>query len=728
MFVLSENIQSERRDCIVYCDNLKIGVRANGEEVTCMIDIAGNLYPAGIPEPTAAPTAANGATNAAFVPDGFYGYKYVYAAKNRYPYLDAGRANAGSIAPRGNPSPSLIHQVTGGPRRVVVTTTGSDRLDIDQIIVYRTVMCASAADAQLFADANQLFAVGLVANVPGPVVFNDEVPISVATEQIEADNFFAPTMQYLAWDGTYLWGIGNDPLIKLVNWASDTVTLDDEGKWFSGRDGQLATIVGITSGGIDGRGTFLFKVIDNNSAYLTIDGTTPATLTPSTGSGYLKVVGPATTLFRSKPRNVLAWGETIIVGTGLFVTLFARKLSGDRATAIAVLPGGEYLKIDVKDVNRTYRFSLRQAGNPSFVETKTEISDTSVSAHFSQFVATTPDGQKVLWGWDADTHSILECDGNSQRIVSQAVFETLRQMQTETSRMQYAHAICNEELELNILWLPWGSGINATDMAIYQHYPSGKWFTALVGDLLSSCSVRDPLTNLIRFLGGRDSGLLVEQQRADLYVNLGSLTHGIESYGPMDNELTLSPFAPSLATFIGYWALWYSNYEGIVKYGRIIGVNVASTTGFQILTFDAILNVGNAEQAYDKTAVLLGDTPIGDTTFFQLGTIPTLLEKVLEINQPTTLKKIKSISLSGKRLLGMRLYLYSPDFAAIERYPNPSSRNSTSDDITSNQGNFRFNKVACPKHMKIPVRIFNVVNGANPDGENLQLRAINLDT
>lgn len=731
MIILSENIQSERRDCIVWCDNIKIGMRANAEEKTSMIDIAGNMYPAGIPVPTAAPTASNSTTGATRVADGFYGYAYIYAAKNRYPYLDASKAMQGSIAPRGNPSPILIHQVTGGPRRVIVTVTGSSRLDVDQIIIYRTVRWATADEATLAANAGQMFSIGLVTNALPTVAYNDDALLPTATEQIENDNFFAPTMQYIVWDGTYLWGIGNDPLIKLVNWSGTVVALNDSGKWFDGRDGQLATIVGVTTGGIDGRGTYLFKEESSITASMTIDGTTPVSLTPSTGSGYLKVQGPSTTLFRSKRLNPLSWGETTIIGQGQVVSLFARKISGGRATAISIIPGGEYLKIDVKDKNKAYRFSLRAAGTPNFEATRTEIDDSSVSQHFSQFVATRQDGRKVLWGWDADNHAIIECDGNSQQIISQPVFNTLRNLQTETSRAQYAQGFCNEELELNICFLPWGESINATDLAIFQHYPSGKWGTALVGDLLSSCTLRDPVTNLLRFLGGRDSGLLVEQQREDTFANLGTFTWGIDSYGPDVNQITLEPFAPSLGSVVGYWAVWYSNYEGILKYGRINTVDVSAdspTIGYQIITFDEILNIGAADQSYAKNTSLSGGAPLSGTTFFQLGTIPLLLEKVLELATPTKLKNIKSVLATGERLLGLRLYLYSPDFAAIERKPNPSSPNASQDDISSNQGNFRFQEVAIPKHNKISMRIFGVVNGNNPDGENLKLRAIDLDT
>src|SRR5262249_39757416 len=146
-------------------------------------------------------------------------------------------------------------------------------------------------------------------------------------------------------------------------------------------------------------------------------------------------------------------------------------------------------------------------------------------------------------------------------------------MQTQTSRAQYAQGFCNEELELNICFLPWGDEINATDLAVFEHYPSGKWGTALVGDLLSSCFIRDPVSNLIRFLGGRDSGLLVEQQRSDLTYNIqpngGLVIREFGLYTP--NTIVTGNFGP--VGYEGYWAIWYSNLSSVIKFGRIVTVN-----------------------------------------------------------------------------------------------------------------------------------------------------------
>lgn len=730
MITLSSNVQSERRDCIVVCSDLQIAIRANAEEVTSMIDIAGNMYPAGIPVPEVAPGLALGAAAADRLANGWYGYSYVYAAKNRYPYLDAGKAMQGSIAPRGNPAPIAVINVTGGPRRVVVTVTGSDRLDIDQIIIYRTTMWATQAEAELAANSSQMFSIALLDNVLPTQNYNDDALLPTANEQIEYDNMFAPTMEYLAYEAPFLWGIGNDVLIKAVSWGGNTVTLNDEGKWFEGRNGQLATITGITSGGIDGRGTFIFKAGDaagnniNTAAILTIDGTTPEVLTPATGTGYIKITGPATTLYRSKARNPLSWGETIFIGTSRDPKLFARRVAAGRATGIAIVPGGEYLKLDFKDPSKCYTFSLRAAGTPNFEATRREISDTSVSHHFSQFVASNQDGQKVLWGWDIDNHAILECDGNTQRIVSQSVFETLSNAQSETIRAQYVQGFCNEELELNILHIPWGESINATDLAIFQHYPSGKWGTALIGDMLSTCSIRDPLTNLLRYLGGRDSGVLVEHQQSDVFINHLSGIFDILSFSDINNTINVTVGA-FLQEYTGLWGLWYSNQDQRIKIGQILSINTDTVLNETVLEFERVLTIGSDSQTYLDVVSLNGTDPK-----FLLGQIPSFLEKVIELGNPVSLKSLEGISVSGviepldlgagENFGVIRLYLYSPNFEEIERLPK-TVLDPHFDDVTENKGSYRFNQVATPDHGKLSLQIAPLFF------DQLQLRTINLD-
>lgn len=728
MITLSSNVQSERRDCIVFCPDLLIGIRANGEETTALLDLAGNKYPAGIPAPETVPTLALGAAAANRLIDGYYAYGYVYAAKNRYPLLDAGRAHAGSIAPRSNPSPLDIIQVTGGPRRVVVTVFGSERLDIDQIILYRTNVWATLEQAELARDAGQLFAIALLDNTLPNQNYNDDNPLVSNTEILEFDNHMAPTVQYLAYEAPFMYAIGNDPLIKFVNWAGNTISLDDEGKWFEGRNGQLCTVTGITSGGIDGRGTFLFKAGDaagnniNNSAVLTIDGTTPEVLSPSTGSGYIRIAGPATTLFRSKPFNPLSWGETVFQGTQRFAQLFARRISGGRATGIAIVPGGEYLKIDVKDPSKCYVFSLRAAGTPAFEASRRVISEISISFFFSQFVATSQDGRKVLWGWDADNHAIVECDGTSQRAVSSPILNLLRDMQTETTRAQYVQGICNEELEYNIIFMPWGEDIHANDLAIFQHYPSGKWSTALVGDLLSICVIRDPLTNLLRHLAGRDSGILVEHQREDLFINSFSGIYDIISF--VDADGTIIANTGLTPEFAGRWCVWYSNEDHRIKFGQLITINIDSVTGDSILNFDKVHTTNDGSQIYTDTVSLNGEAKL------MIGQIPTLIEKILELGTPSVLKEVQSISISGLLTsvdLGAganygvaRLYVYTPDMTQVERYPQ-HELDPHFDTVTSNQGNYVFEKIAAKMHGKLSMQ-FSVLFF-----DEFQIRTLNFD-
>lgn len=60
------------------------------------------------------------------------------------------------------------------------------------------------------------------------------------------------------------------------------------GTWTTAYNGQRLTLSGITTGGIDGSGTFLFLWLTSTTATVTIDGVTPVAL-PSTGSGTITI-------------------------------------------------------------------------------------------------------------------------------------------------------------------------------------------------------------------------------------------------------------------------------------------------------------------------------------------------------------------------------------------------------------------------------------------------------
>lgn len=675
--IIATKIQNTVPDSIEYADDIALAVRANGEQRTSFIDLAGNVYNAEIPAAINAPTlvgftaAADGVT-----PVGFYGYKYVFAAETRYPLVDGGNAKGGSIAPRGNPSPSLVVHLVADSNYINLSLLVCDRKDISHIWVFRSVNYSTAADAQLATDAGLCFYVGKVANAPGTgtVAFEDKLP-SPGLDQIEFDNFAAPTFKYVRYIPPYFWGIGNDPLTIPVQWNGQIVTITDGSQWFDGRNGQQASINAVTTGGIDGFGTFIFRAGDTagfnqqQNCILTKDGITPETLSPATGTGYITIQGDGTVLFRSKPRNPFAWGETQTIGAAKLAQIYALSIARGNASAIIGLPEDQGLKIDFKNPSSCYILNLRLAGTPEFASSLRLISSYSISAHSSQFVASVKSNstvetvqkvRKVLWGWDSDTFAILQSDGTDQVPISDPIFQTLRLAVKDPYRIRFAHGLCDDENELNCLWIPFVGADNfasgypggllykqtpLTDLMIYQHIPSGTWGFVNHQDLTSANLVRDLNLNKIRIVGGTEQGLITTLNDINqiVYIRGFVLIQPIAiNYGSFPTSIdfpagTFSGFDP--ATFVGVFASLYAFDSPTQIYYRISSL-VGDTLFIDlILLGDFNTGIYNYDPGFAISDIA--------NCKFAIGAICTTATKTLDFGNQTEIKRIEELYYKG---------------------------------------------------------------------------------
>lgn len=554
------------KSCNIPMEDLGLLLRCNGEQEVSIVDRAGNIFHAGIPIAEEAPTLVSVGSSANKIPNGYYAYAYCYAATTKYPLIAADTAINGSIAPRGNSSDALIVNASNASNQVTINVTGHTRRDLTEIWIFRTDTCASEDEAILAASAGRLFYIGKVNNVylEATIAYTDIAP-TTTLDKLEYDNFPAPQFAYAVYESPYVWGIGNPPFIADVSWSGTVVSLTNSNRsWFEARNGQIVTVTGITTGGFDEKGSFYFLYKDSFSCYLSVDGTTAATLAPSSGSGIIKIQGVASTLYRSKANNPLAWGETIVYGTTQIAQLFSRRVGGGLVTAIATLPGGELLKIDTKNPNACYVYNLRLAGQAEFTSSRRKISDFSIGSHFSQFKATLASGQKVLWGFDPDALAILQCDGTSQYPISQNVQNILKNVDTNPDRLKFAYGVCDEVTHHNAMWLPmygrpnnlnpnelvdswifpYDQTLTWMDLGILQQYQTGKWTTEFAGDQTCAAQVRDNYTDRIAILGGTSTGLigkLFDIERQYNWAPIGfSLTHAVISPGD---------FSPSTSTF-----------------------------------------------------------------------------------------------------------------------------------------------------------------------------------
>lgn len=512
--VISNNVQKKRKNCYASAPTLDLTLITNGEEANTLLDGQGNLIKAGIEAPTVAPTISdNSAGN--LTEDKWITYRYVYAASSKYPFVENTTAAGGSVAPRSNPSPrSSAFQIAGGAptgnRKLNVTIPKSTRSDIDEIWVYRTADFDTQVLAETAGDAGQMFYLGSIENdrVAGTVIYVDNSAIA-GGEQLEFDNFTAPTTALCVYFDPYFYAIGNFPLaIEVTLGATAIITIVDSTlKWFPGRDKFFIKLVGITSGGFDDFGTFYFQYLTSTTAQLTTDqeGDDVAVI-PYTGVTRATIYSYATTLYRSKRRNPFGWGEVVTIGTSIVSRTWAFKIGGGYATSMATIPNNPLLKIDLINPSKCYLLNLKIQEQATFKGSLRTISEAYISTiQSAQFATITSRNQPVLWGIDLKQQCIVECDGNSQVPIGNEVFLSLQDSAQHEDEVLYYHGVYDPFTECSFLWVKIGDGPNITH-CIYQHAPSGQWGTMLDFDLSASVAIEDPVTNETLILGGDTAG------------------------------------------------------------------------------------------------------------------------------------------------------------------------------------------------------------------------------
>lgn len=648
------NPQQRVKDSYAASPTVGLVVRANGEENVSIIDQNGNVYQAGFPAPASAPTATVSTASGSALPAGqFCAYLYVYAS-SQFPFVENANAINGKLWPRSNPSPAvtvtlnatLASQVNG-------TVMGTTQPGIDTIWLFRSTFFATLQEAQAAGAGGQVFFNQQLVN-PGTataVAFNDNT-LADGTDEVEEDNYVSAQFQFCIYYDPYWWGFGNLPFSAPVSWAntggggSTVVTLTSglpADKWFTGRNGQNITLTGVTTGGIDGKGTYLFLWLSNTTCAITLDGVTPATIAPSNGT--VNIQGPATTLYRSKPRNPFAWGYTQTIGQVNVPQQYAFKVGGGLGTAIAVVPNFALLKLDTEFPAQCFTLNLRAAGTSAFEPSLRIISDVySVSAHFSQFAAVTPQGYSVLWGWDCKNFCIVQCDGITQIPVSLPIPKTLRGLSTNRTQQLLAHGLYDPQSELNCIWVPTNYGISLVDLLIYQHAPTGFWGFVYENDVLCSAALQDTTTNQVKTFVGTQSGLMGQAFVPNAFANWlpqnGVYTGVIGTATANSITLptsTLNFFNTTDNGILGNWVLVTDASNGTEQYARISAVTNMT------ITFDWIRSfTGGGTTAFNPVPSTGG--------FFYIGLIECRLFKLFDLGAPSTDKSLTELWLSQQNV------------------------------------------------------------------------------
>lgn len=509
MSILISGLQNRVKNSAAYAEELGLMLIANGEELPYLLSSSGEQIPAGIAAPLVTPTVADSGAGT-LTNNEWAVYVYVYVNENGFPLVGARLFS--------NPSAhSVAYQYAGaGARKVDVTVEGTDIPIVGKIYLYRTALQTTQVLAETAADAGLLNFVGEAVNTGvGSIDIEDNTLTITGNEAVEFTFFTVPQFRFVVWDGSYFWGFANHPFRAEATWdlaGAITLSLPDVDKFWGGRDGQYLTFSDITTGGIDGRGTFFFKQTGDFTGQA-VDADGVDMVLPTATGGNIVIIGESATLYRSGYRNPFQWGYLQNIAGSYIPSLWALKVSGSVGTAIAIIPDQQLLKLDMEFPALCLTFSLQSANTDVFNQTKRQVSRLhSVTSHFSQFFAISK-GRQVLWGFDAKNLAIVECDGYTQVPISGPISVILRKLSKNRSLHLLSHGIYDPATEINAVWLcteaaDENEASAMFDLCVYQHAPTGFWGIIADYGILSSAVVEDPVTSRRNTLVGTETGFV----------------------------------------------------------------------------------------------------------------------------------------------------------------------------------------------------------------------------
>lgn len=506
MPILISGLQNRVKNSAAYAEELGLMLIANGEEMPYLLTAQGEKIPAGIDIPSAAPAVADHSTGNLTNGD-YVVYKVVYVAESSFPLI------ANIIYSNPSPQSAVYHIAGSGNRSIDITFAGTSNSLVTHAYLYRTDLQTTSVLAQTTADAGLLNYVSKIANAVGSLTITDNTLSVLGNDSIQLINFTVPQFRFVVWDGSYFWGFANHPFYANATWETDgTITLDNPSldKFWGGRDNQYITFDSVHSGGIDNRGTYLFKQTGSYTGKVILADGSDATL-PSSVSGNIVITGDTTTLYRSGYRNPFQWGYLQNIG-GIYVpSLWLLKISGSLGTAIAIIPDQQLLKLDMEFPALCLTFSLQSSSTDVFQQTRRQVSRLhSVTSHFSQFAAISG-GRQVLWGMDYKNLAIVESDGYTQVPVSGPISILLRQLSRDRSLHLICHGIYDPTTECNCIWLSSDKTETSPfrfDLCVYQHAPTGYWGMFSDFGILASAPIEDPITSERSILVGTENGFL----------------------------------------------------------------------------------------------------------------------------------------------------------------------------------------------------------------------------
>jgi hypothetical protein len=592
MSVVITGLQNRVKNSAAYAQEIGLMLIANGEEPPYLLSQNGEQIPAGIQPPTFIPTVADGGSGTLTNGD-WVVYMFVYVMENIFPLVAA--------VIYSNPSPeSAPYQIAGsGTRQNTVTVKYSSSSLVTSIYIYRTGLQTTEELAKLAADAGNLNFIGKVANVAGTgtTTFTDNLLTATGNDVLQFINFVAPQFRFVVWDGSYFWGWANQPFNAVASWTTGgIVTLQNPAtdQFYGGRNGQFITFSNITSGGIDGRGTYIFSQTGQFTGQVQDEEGNNLTL-PTTATGNIVIIGQSATLYRSGHRNPFQWGYEYNIAGAYVPTLWALKVGGSIGTAISIVPAQQLLKLDMEYPALCVTYSLQTSDTDAFAQTQRQVSNLySITSHFSQFPAVFQ-GRQVLWGFDYKNLAVLMCDGYTQTPISGPISILLRSLTKNRSLQLLCHGLYDPVTECNLIWLSSAAADQSNpvamfDLCIYQHAPTGYWGILYDYGILCSAPVEDPNTSLRSIIVGTENGFVGKAFDTTTYGNwlpIDSLVSGFIN-SATSNSITRSEgqddFNPLDSGLIGNFCL-ITNSAGLDT--QVVKITGATS---DTLIFEQVLN------------------------------------------------------------------------------------------------------------------------------------------
>lgn len=620
MKTISDKSQNRVPNSYASAPELDLTLITNGEEPAYLIDGSGFSYAAGIIPPPSPSVVTSGATPT-YTTLYYFSYVAVYAIAGLNSAIQHGASAGGFFFPRSNASIAVQYRadIAGNAHTVTVTNPVDTR--IDRILIYRTIGSAILATDSLQAAAGQfqLLTIITVEQHSGTVSYLDNSSTLTGTA-LSLDNFVPPIFRHVIYSAPYFYGIGNDDYreqvtIDAVGNMQLDLTANPSAKWFVGRNAQIVKLLGVDEGGFDGRGSFYFKWVDENSAQLCIDlQLLQVSSLEFNGTTQVRIRGFANILYRSMALNPHAWGYTEVINEANVPTPFGLRVGAGVASAMTIIENLSVLKVDMVEPAATYTFNLRLAEPSDFAASKRTVANSvSITEAATQLAVLDTDRAGSKIGLDSNAQSIFITDGNSHMVVSESIFDTLQQIDPTPANRRLSHAIYDRFHDAYLFFIP--IRVANTTGEFYSTclaYIHKRWFRLQLPDITCSASIYDRVTGTYASVVGNLKGWvgkLFDTEQGEFSYNwISALTAETVSslYYTRDaldfTKLTTDynpdavPDEAQAPALIGTWTVIAKPQAGFALaatyFARIASLSVVGTT--VSYTFDRIYQYSSA--------------------------------------------------------------------------------------------------------------------------------------